>query len=196
MLRPLAEAVEKLPENRLRLRQGMVEKKILFSDGASRWEPRLAVLTEDAFLLSREGQNHVLDYVPLTQIDKVVVVTEMERLGCHALGARGERESGLFIGTPSVTLAPSAFTELFSRKESGQDSSASIDVTRIASADSANSSGPASGRKSIGGGRSFLPTIGSPVSVSSSKTSQFDVSEAVFNVVNAPGLEVIVCKCL
>ena len=193
MLRPLAEAVEKLPENRLRLRQGMVEKKILFSDGASRWEPRLAVLTEDAFLLSREGQNHVLDYVPLTQIDKVVVVTEMERLGCHALGARGERESGLFIGTPSVTLAPSAFTELFSRKESGQDSSASIDVTRIASADSANSSGPASGRKSIGG---VLLTTGSPVRSSSSKTSQFDVSEAVFNVVNAPGLEVIVCKCL
>jgi hypothetical protein len=110
VLRQPAEVVEKLPENRLRLRQGMVEKKILFSDGASRWEPRLAVLTEDAFLLSREGQNHVLDYVPLTQIDKVVVVTEMERLGCHALGARGERESGLFIGTPSVTLAPSAFT--------------------------------------------------------------------------------------
>ena len=52
MLRQPAVVVEKLPENRLRLRQGMVEKKILFSVGASRWEPRLAVLTEDAFLLS------------------------------------------------------------------------------------------------------------------------------------------------
>ena len=165
--------MEKLPENRLRLREGMVEKKILFSDGDSRWEPRLAVLTEDALLLSREEQNNVLDYVPLTLIDKVVVVTEMER----TLGAR---------------------SDLFSRKESGQNSSP---VSRIASADSAHSSGPASARKSLPGARSILPRTGSPLSVlprtgsplsvSSSKTSPFDVSEAVFNVfniINAPGL--------
>ena len=143
VLRPQpAEVVEKLPENRLRLREGVVKKKILTSDGASRWEPRLAVLAEDALLLSREGQNNVLDYVPLTQIDKVVVVTEMER----TLGAR---------------------SDLFSRKESGQDSSASVEVDRIASADSAHSSGPASGRKSMGG---VLLTSGSPVRSSSSKT--------------------------
>ena len=180
MLRPLAEAVEKLPENRLRLRQGMVEKKILFSDGASRWEPRLAVLTEDAFLLSREGQDHVLDYVPLTQIDRVVVVTEMERFGCRQVSESllPRSQSGEEERRPWKSLLPR---------------SANNDVTRIASADSAHSSGPASGRKSIGG---VLLTTGSPVRSSSSKTSQFDVSEAVFNVVNAPGLEVIVCKCL
>jgi len=159
VLRPQpAEVVEKLPENRLRLREGVVKKKILTSDGASRWEPRLAVLAEDALLLSREGQNNVLDYVPLTQIDKVVVVTEMER----TLGAR---------------------SDLFSRKESGQDSSASVEVDRIASADSSHSGGHASGGKSFSGAKSFLPRTGGPVSVSS-KTSHCDV----FNIVTASGL--------
>ena len=65
-----------LPVEAQRIKQGLLEKKVLGRNGIGRWEPRLALFTEKLFILAHNGgeNSSILDCVPVDEIETVVVV--------------------------------------------------------------------------------------------------------------------------
>ena len=60
--------LETVPDEAERLRQGVVEKKILGRNGIGRWEQRFAIYTRTTFVLTKPGENAVLDCIPMVEI--------------------------------------------------------------------------------------------------------------------------------
>lgn len=62
-----------LPPEEARKKDGLVEKRAITATGV--WHKRRLVLTEDYFCIARESSNDVLDQIPLTSI-QVVILTK------------------------------------------------------------------------------------------------------------------------
>ena len=63
-----------LPPETERIKEGLLEKKVLGRSGIGRWEQRTALFTKTLLFLAKPGEDKVLDCVPLDEIDTVVLV--------------------------------------------------------------------------------------------------------------------------
>jgi len=68
------EVLESLPDPTVRIKEGLLDKKILGRNGVGRWEPRQALYTKHMLVLAKVGEDKVLDCVPLEEVDNVVFV--------------------------------------------------------------------------------------------------------------------------
>lgn len=104
--------LETVPPETERVKEGLLDKKILGRNGVGRWEPRRAIVTKHMFLLAKPSSDEdkvvapVLDCIPLEEIFDVVFVSggaECDGVGSDAAdggdGAAGSSECAFNIVT-------------------------------------------------------------------------------------------------